>query len=81
MYPQYKMREGSKGSCYSVLLLTLPGVPSTDKGKVQIHFLSDDKESIRSQVTERNGDALGERTKDWEWENFGFLPASTPDQM
>jgi len=39
------------------------------------------RESIRSQVTERNDDALVERTKYWEWENFGFPPASTPDQM
>ena len=55
-------------------------VPHTDKRKIKIHFLSDDKESVRSQVTERNDDALVQRTKDWEWGHFGFLPAWTPDR-
>lgn len=51
-----------------------------DEGKVKIHFLSTDKEEYKIPSC-RTECFLVERTKDLEWESFGFFPVSTPDQM
>lgn len=51
-----------------------------DEGKVKIHFLSTDKEEYKIPSC-RMECFLVERTKDPEWESFGFFPVSTPDQM
>lgn len=51
-------------------------LPSCNTGK--LCFVSKEEYKIPSCRTEC---FLVERTKDLEWESFGFFPVSTPDQM
>lgn len=66
----------------SVTLFTFPGIQllAQTKERLKKTLLKHYKESIRSHVIERN-DVLVERKMKWEWEDLGFFPASTSDQM